>query len=206
LCFGGLDASDRGEIVLHRIVEILLSGGLLLREWSVALDVKLRAALHGLGVGKLRLGLRQLTFRLIEHRMKWPWVDLEKELSFPNECSLLIALLEQVPAHLCPDIGIDQAIERANPFSKDRNILLLDRRHLNVGNTSRLRGLRMPVWANRSDDQPNCDDGDNYAAPDVALRHVHIHLHRGCLLISPRRYGQMRLGQKSGDESIRRWS
>jgi hypothetical protein len=57
---------------------------------------------------------------------------------------------------LCTDIGIDQAIERADPFSNDRDILLLDRHHLNVRSTYRRCGLRILVGANRSNDQANC--------------------------------------------------
>jgi hypothetical protein len=77
---------------------------------------------------------------------------------------------------LRPDIGVDQAIESSDPFSNDRDILLLDRRHLNVGNTGRLCGLRTLIWANRSNDQTDCDDGDHNATPDVSFRNIHIQL------------------------------
>jgi hypothetical protein len=58
LGFGSFHARDGGQIVLNCVVEILLGGSLLFGQWSVPLDVKLCAALHGFGVGKLGFGLR----------------------------------------------------------------------------------------------------------------------------------------------------
>src|SRR5438477_5118599 len=58
LGFGSFHACYGGEIVLNRVVEILLGSSLLFGQRSVPLDIKLGAALHGFGVGKLGFGLR----------------------------------------------------------------------------------------------------------------------------------------------------
>src|SRR5579871_392218 len=107
LSFGGFYARNSGEIVLNRVVEVLLGRSLLLRQRSVALDVKVSAALHCFCIGKLSVGLRQLTFRLVYRRLKRPWIDLKKQLPLLDECTLLVALLEQVTSNLRPYIGID---------------------------------------------------------------------------------------------------
>src|SRR5215472_618947 len=107
LGFGSFHACYGREIVLNRVVEILLRSSLLSGQRSVPLDIKLGAALYGLGAGKLGFGLCQLTFGLVQCCLKWPWVDLEKELSFLDKGTLLITLLDQVPCHLRPDICID---------------------------------------------------------------------------------------------------
>src|SRR5215831_6618029 len=62
LSFGAFDAGNRCEIVLNGVVEILLGCGLLFRQWSVSLDVKLGATLHGFCVRTLSFRLRQLAF------------------------------------------------------------------------------------------------------------------------------------------------
>ena len=59
LCLGG-------EIVLHRVVEILLRNGLLLRQWDIAIHIELRTTLVGLRLQELRLSLNELRFRLPE--------------------------------------------------------------------------------------------------------------------------------------------
>ena len=63
---------------------------------------------------------------LVKPRLERPWVDLKQELALLDERTLLISLLQQVACDLCPDVGSGEAIERANPFSIDRNILLLN--------------------------------------------------------------------------------
>jgi len=63
---------------------------------------------------------------LVKPRLERPGVDLKQELALLDERTLLISLLQQVACDLCPDVGIGEAIERANPFSIDRNILLLN--------------------------------------------------------------------------------
>src|SRR5690242_13518584 len=58
LGFGSFHVRYGGEIVLNRVVEILLGSSLLSGQRSVPLDIKLGAALYGLGIGKLGFGLR----------------------------------------------------------------------------------------------------------------------------------------------------
>jgi len=48
-----------------------------------------------------------LSFRLIEHCLKRPRINLEEELALLNERTLLIILLQQVAGDLCFDVGVD---------------------------------------------------------------------------------------------------
>src|SRR3954447_3626951 len=107
LGFGGFYAGNGCEVVLNRVVEILLGCGLLFRQWSVSLNIKLGATLHRFGVGKLSFRLRQLAFCLVQRRLKRPGVDFKKELSFLDERALLIPLHQQVPCYLGSDVGVD---------------------------------------------------------------------------------------------------
>ncbi len=63
---------------------------------------------------------------LVKPRLERPGVDLKQEPALLDERTLLISLLQQVACDLCSDVGIGEAIERANPFSIDLNILLLN--------------------------------------------------------------------------------
>src|SRR5881409_3855842 len=66
ICFCSIYLCLGGEIVLHRVVEILLRNGLLLRQWDIAIDIELRTTLVGLRLQELRLSLNELRFRLPE--------------------------------------------------------------------------------------------------------------------------------------------
>ena len=81
LSLGRLHGGLGRQIILNGVVEILLAGGLLFGQRGVPLYVKLGSALNRFGVGKLRLGLRQLSFGLVERRLKWPRIDLEEQLA-----------------------------------------------------------------------------------------------------------------------------
>ena len=117
-----------------------------------------------LGIGKLGLGLRQLSFGLVERRLKRPWVDLEKELPLFDERAFLIALAQQVARNLRPDIRIDQSVECADPFAKNRNILLLTCTTSTSSRTPRLRS-RYGSWAYRSNDQADDEEAKRSAYP-----------------------------------------
>src|SRR5580692_257017 len=132
LCLGSFYGCDGGEIVLNRIIEVLLAGGLLFRQWLVALDIKLGAALYCLRVGQSGLCLGKLAIRLIERCLKRPRVDLEKKLPGFDKRAFLIALLEQVACNLGADVGIHQPIKSANPFRINWNIFFRNLHHFNV--------------------------------------------------------------------------
>src|SRR3989449_3700822 len=80
------------------------------------------------GVRHLRLSLRQLSFGLIKHGLKWTRIDLKKELPLFDECAFVIILANQVTAHLRLNLRIDVAFERSHPLPLNRHILLNDRR------------------------------------------------------------------------------
>ena len=132
MSLGGFYSGERGQIVLHRVVEILLARRLLFRQWLVALDVEFGPALHRCCVCERSLRLRKLTLRLIERCLKRPRIDLEKELAMPDKSPFLITLLQQVATHLRPDVRIDQPVKRANPVPINRNILFLNRSHFDI--------------------------------------------------------------------------
>ena len=60
LCLCRLDVGLGGQIVLHRIVEILLTRCLLLGQGRIPIHVQLGPNLHGLCIGQVGLGLREL--------------------------------------------------------------------------------------------------------------------------------------------------
>src|SRR5712671_4669057 len=93
-----------------------------------------------LGVGHLRLGLGQLPFGLIEHRLKWAWVNLEEDFTLFDECAFVIILANQVTAHLRRNLCVDVAFERSYPLTLNRHVLLNDRRHFDCGRRRRRRG------------------------------------------------------------------
>ena len=162
LSLGGFYGCERGEIVLNRIVEILLAGRLLLCKRRVALDVKFSPTLHCFGIGERGLRLSKLALSLIECRLKRPRIDLEKELALLNKSPLLIALLQQVAGDLCPDVSIDQTVKRANPLHINRNILLLNLRHLDIRSAWR-RTHSLLVRPNGSNNQSEHDQAKNSA-------------------------------------------
>ena len=63
------------------------------------------------GVRHLRLGLSQLSFRLIKHGLKGTGIDLKEELTLFDECTFVIILSNQVTAHLRLNLCIDVALE-----------------------------------------------------------------------------------------------
>ena len=69
-----------------------------------------------ISVGHLRLGLRELSFRLIKHRLEGTRIDFEKNLSFSDQCSFLIVLANQIAAHLRLNLRVYVSLERSYPF------------------------------------------------------------------------------------------
>ena len=124
-----------------RVIQILLRDGLLLCERSVAVHIELRPALIGFRHGDLGLGLRQLslrllhlplrlrqlTFGLIQHGLKGPRIDLKQQLALLDESALFVRLLEKIAGNLRLDVGVNEPIQRADPFAINRHIFLLDR-------------------------------------------------------------------------------
>src|SRR5713101_6567719 len=164
----------RRHVVLNGVVQILLAGGLLLRQRNVAVHVKLGPALHCLSIGKNGLGLRQLPLGLIERRLKGTRVDLEEQLPLLDECAFLVALPLQVARDLCPDVGIGESVERANPLAKNRNVPLLNLHDLNVRRSTWLRS-RYVLRAQRSNNQADDDQAKRSPYHEFVFRkNVHL--------------------------------
>ena len=102
--------------------------------------------LHRLGIGQRGPGLRQLPFSLVEHRLKRPRIDFEKQLPLLDESPFLIALLHQIAADLRAHVGIGESIECADPLAINRHVLLLHLRDRDIG---RRAGLRARVLFGR---------------------------------------------------------
>src|SRR5882672_6090783 len=79
------------------------------------------------GVRHLCLSLRQLSFGLIKHGLKWTRIDLKKELPLFDECPFVIILANEVTVHLRRDLCVDVAFERSYPLALNRHIFLNDR-------------------------------------------------------------------------------
>jgi hypothetical protein len=102
-------------------IQLTLGNGVSFRFGNVTLDVQL-------GIGHLRLSLRQLSFGLIKHGLKGPGIDLKEELTLFDECAFAIVLANQVTAHLRLNLRVDVAFESSNPLALNRHIFLNDRR------------------------------------------------------------------------------
>jgi hypothetical protein len=103
---------------------------------------------------------------------------LKEQLALPNERALPIALPEQVACNLCPDIGIDEPIKGADPFTINRNIFLLDLSDLDVRQGRRV-GSGSTLWAYRANNQAEDDQAKAkaYGEPELVFRKsVHVHL------------------------------
>jgi len=92
------------------------------------------------------LGLRQLGPRLVQHRLKRARIDLKEQLALLHERTLFVRLLEKVTRHLRFNVGVDEAIQSADPFAIDRDVFLLyfrdfhGRRRCGGHGTARLAG------------------------------------------------------------------
>src|SRR5262249_54651312 len=60
--------------------------------------------------------------------------------AFRNKRAFGIRLFHEIARHLGFDVGVDQSIERADPFLIDRNVFRLDLHDLDFGNRRRRRG------------------------------------------------------------------
>ena len=153
------DAVDRGDDL--RPVEIQLR---LLEARPCALDVGLRRTLACLGVIQLlltdrlfrgqrpvargrrlrvverRLVLSQGPLGLVVRRLELAGIDLEESFPGLDEIALLVVPAEDVALDLRPDLGVDEAVERADPFPVDGHVFLRDGRDLD-GRRRRGRSL-----------------------------------------------------------------
>src|SRR5258708_10643382 len=116
----GLNCGLRPTERLRVRIQLTLGNGVSLRFGNITLHVRF-------GVRHLRLSLRQLSFGLIKHGLKWTRIDLKHELPLFYQCAFVIILANQVTAHLRLNLRIDVAFERSYPLALNRHILLNDR-------------------------------------------------------------------------------
>ena len=102
-----------------------------LEQRRVAIHIQLDAMLVGFGDGDFRFSLcelcarlRQLALRLcqppfglIQVRLKWPGIDLEKHLALPNERTLGILLFHEITGNLGLDFRVDQTVDGTDPLA-----------------------------------------------------------------------------------------
>ena len=86
------------------------------------------------------------------------------QLNF-HHAALSVILLDQISADLRANLGIGIAVESADPFAKNGDILLLNLNHLDIDRRAR-RCARDRVWAcpedHAEDDQAKHSDTSNY--------------------------------------------
>ena len=78
LSYGRGHRSLGRQVVLNSVVQVLLTGGLLLRQRRVTVYVKFGPALHRLSIGQHGSRLRQLPLRLVERCLEGSRVNLKK--------------------------------------------------------------------------------------------------------------------------------
>ena len=86
---------------------------------------------------QLSLGLSNLALRLFNHSLERPGIDLEENLPLGHLRAFTIKLAHQVAADLRLNLGIDIAIQRANPLACHGHIGLLHHDHGNRHGTAR---------------------------------------------------------------------
>ena len=117
-----------------RVVQLLLADGAFRGEGRVARDVLF-------ALGERRLALAPAA-PWAWSRAAWNWRgSISKSGSpVPGRAALLVELLEQVALDLGTDVGVHEAVERADPLADDRHVLLDDGRDLD-GRRRRRRRL-----------------------------------------------------------------
>jgi hypothetical protein len=156
------------QVILNGVIEILLAGGLFGGQGRVAIYVQFSSVLHRLRVGQLRARLRQLPQRLIEHCLKRPRIDFEKQLALLDERAFLIALLHQVAADLRAHVGVGEPVECADPFAKNRDVLLRYQRDRHI-RRSGLRACRV-FRPHHAVDHANHQQSKHHGYPDFVFR------------------------------------
>ncbi len=114
----------RGLLLL--VVELALRDGVLLGERGIAIDVNLRELKLRLSLTDGALGLADLSFGLLQCGLEGARVDLEEDLALLDDGALAVVLLDEIAGDLRLDVGIDEAVEGADPLVGDGDIGLLD--------------------------------------------------------------------------------
>src|SRR5207237_10066320 len=129
--------------------------GLLFGERRIASHVLLCLDFIGLSLRDLSFSIGQLTFGLINYRLKSSRIDFEEQLAFFNKRAVCVVLAQKVSGYLRLDLRVDQPVQRADPLPPDRNILLLYLHHRDIRRTRlRLRGFCAATRSEHNRTQP----------------------------------------------------
>ena len=119
VCFAGSRSRDGG-------VSFLIADHLFIEQIDRALLIRIGLCPIGLVFGLSSLGLS-------ERSLERPRIDLEKEIAFLYKTAFLVIARDNVALHLRVDVGINETVQRRNPFEHARHIARLHRCHLNFG-------------------------------------------------------------------------
>ena len=123
-----------GAVRLHGVVELLLADGAVLGQRRVPIHVLLGLRERGRRPAELALGL-------VERGLVGPRVDPEQHVARLDDVALRVAARLQVTVHAGADLGVDVAVDRADPLDVDRHVLLDDVGHDHVRRGRRRRRL-----------------------------------------------------------------
>ena len=127
------------NVRLNVIVQLALSNRPGCGERGVAFHIDFGQRELCLSLRDLPASLRELSFRLIETGLEWPWIDFEQYLVLVDKGAFNIVLFDEISRNLRLDIGIDVAVKCCHPVAIYRNILLYDFDNPDV---CRRRGIR----------------------------------------------------------------
>src|ERR1700722_354574 len=106
--------------------------------------------------------------------MKRPRVNLEKQLALLDESALLVALSHEVTGNLCPDVGVCESVECADPLAKNWNVLLLHLHHLNFRTGRRPRAVLCSRGRKKQAGGYENDRSAHYEGAFQSGGHVHL--------------------------------
>jgi len=139
----GLHLRFAGEIRLHSVVEGFLAQRLFLGQRRVTLYVQL-------GLGELRLVLREFRLGLIQRGLERARINLKQQIALRDLAALRVVLRQQVAGDLRADLRVHVSIQRADPLLEDRHIPRGKRDDLHL---RRPRRRRLLLAAPREDRQ-----------------------------------------------------
>jgi len=127
-------------MVVSTVVQLLLAHRTPRGERRVFRDVLLV-------LPEIGLLLREIAERLVERGLVRPIIDLEEQLARRHVRAVGVVLLEQIPLHPGHDLSVHEAHGRSHRLGVDRDVLLEDLGHEDLG---RRRSRRRASLAGRA--------------------------------------------------------